>query len=210
MKQRRIIVFSGVAVLLVASVLCCLFWQKGKMESTKSLAKQVEEDYSGMEKVINQAVEKNEDIALSSNPYDYIKDNSYYTSLVNKGVDVLPILESKLENDEYGEGLLGYITAIAIQDITDCDLKQEKEFEWATANEFKNAWGKFKEDVDDRVNAILSNKKKETEKKEELAKYGVYAATILKEKGLDKKYSALVNDYKIDRNQYEMLQKQIK
>lgn len=45
----------------------------GKTQPTKSLAKQVEEDYTGIEEIINQAVEKNENLAMSSNPYEYVK-----------------------------------------------------------------------------------------------------------------------------------------
>ena len=126
MKRKKRILIGG-SIVLIAAICGAILLFSGKTQPTKSLAKQVEEDYTGIEEIINQAVEKNENLAMSSNPYEYVKNNSYYDRLVSKGISILPILEKKINENQYGDGLLGYITAIAIEDITECNLKEDKD-----------------------------------------------------------------------------------
>ncbi len=52
--------------------------------------------------------------------------------------------KKKINENQYGDGLLGYITAIAIEDITECNLKEDKDLQWATVSEFGDSWKKFK------------------------------------------------------------------
>lgn len=95
MKRKKRILIGG-SIVLIAAICGAIFLFSGKTQPTKSLAKQVEEDYTGIEEIINQAVEKNENLAMSSNPYEYVKNNSYYDRLVSKGISILPILEKRL------------------------------------------------------------------------------------------------------------------
>ena len=81
MKRKKRILIGG-SIVLIAAICGAIFLFSGKTQPTKSLAKQVEEDYTGIEEIINQAVEKNENLAMSSNPYEYVKNNSYYDRLV--------------------------------------------------------------------------------------------------------------------------------
>ena len=111
MKRKKRILIGG-SIVLIAAICGAIFLFSGKTQPTKSLAKQVEEDYTGIEEIINQAVEKNENLAMSSNPYEYVKNNSYYDRLVSKGISILPILEKKINENQYGDGLLGCIFTI--------------------------------------------------------------------------------------------------
>lgn len=74
----------------------------------------------------------------SSNPYDYT-DNEYYDNIVNIGDEAVPILETMYKEKEV-TGLSAYVSALAIQDITDCNLYEEYNLEWTTADEFYVLW----------------------------------------------------------------------
>ena len=167
MKRKKRILIGG-SIVLIAAICGAIFLFNGKTQPTKSLAKQVEEDYTGIEEIINQAVEKNENLAMSSNPYEYVKNNSYYDPLVSKGISILPILEKKINENQYGDGLLGYITAIAIEDITECNLKEDKDLQWATVSEFGDSWKKFKKTAKEKIDALINSKLDETVKVKQL------------------------------------------
>jgi hypothetical protein len=76
---------------------------------------------------------------LSSNPYDYIKDNPAFDAIVAMGYDALPVLEADLT----AGGLGNYLDCIAIERITKCDLKQFGQFAWADATSFRTQWNKY-------------------------------------------------------------------
>lgn len=67
--------------------------------------------------------------ALSSNPYDYIKNNDNYNKIVSLGTDALDIIKKKI--DESNEnGLKEYILAAAANDIAKVDLKKDT-YNWS-------------------------------------------------------------------------------
>ena len=204
MKRKKRILIGG-SIVLIAAICGAIFLFNGKTQPTKSLAKQVEEDYTGIEEIINQAVEKNENLAMSSNPYEYVKNNSYYDRLVSKGISILPILEKKINENQYGDGLLGYITAIAIEDITECNLKEDKDLQWATASEFGDSWKRFKKTAKEKIDVLINSKLDEAAKAKQLKKYGVYAVAVLKEQ----KFSQIVKMYPISKSEYEILEKEL-
>ena len=208
MKRKKRILIGG-SIVLIAAICGAIFLFNGKTQPTKSLAKQVEEDYTGIEEIINQAVEKNENLAMSSNPYEYVKNNSYYDRLVSKGISILPILEKKINENQYGDGLLGYITAIAIEDITECNLKEDKDLQWATASEFGDSWKRFKKTAKEKIDVLINSKLDEAAKAKQLKKYGVYAVAVLKEKKLEQKFSQIVKMYPISKSEYEILEKEL-
>ena len=73
-----------------------------------------------------------------SNPYDYIK-NKYYNNIIKIKDDAVPILISLFESNEL-DSLTGYIAALAIQDITDCNLYENYNLNFETAGEFFKLW----------------------------------------------------------------------
>lgn len=74
----------------------------------------------------------------SSNPHDYIK-NEYYNNIVNLGKDAVPILKEMYDKGELS-GLNAYISALAIQEITQCNLHDKYNLNWSTAEEFYKLW----------------------------------------------------------------------
>lgn len=74
----------------------------------------------------------------SSNPYDYTK-NDYYKNIVDLGANAVFVLE-KMYNNGKLTGLNAYLSALAIQDITKCNLYDEYDLDWSTAEEFYTLW----------------------------------------------------------------------
>ena len=74
----------------------------------------------------------------SSNPYDYTK-NKYYDNIVNLGNEAVPVLVSMYDKEEL-TGVGAYISALAIQDITKCNLYEKYNLDWETAEEFYELW----------------------------------------------------------------------
>lgn len=74
----------------------------------------------------------------SSNPYDYT-NNEYYNNIVKIGKDAVPVLENMYKNNELS-GLNAYLSALAIQDITNCNLYEKYNIDWTTADEFYALW----------------------------------------------------------------------
>ena len=118
-------------------------------------------------------------------------------------------MEKKINENQYGDGLLGYITAIAIEDITECNLKEDKDLQWATVSEFGDSWKKFKKTAKEKIDALINSKLDETVKVKQLKKYGVYAAAVLKEQKLEEKFPKIVKMHPINKNEYEILEKEL-
>lgn len=74
----------------------------------------------------------------SSNPYDYTK-NVYYNNIVDLGDKAAFVLENMCKNGELN-GISAFISVLAIQDITKCNLYEEYNLDWSTAEEFYTLW----------------------------------------------------------------------
>lgn len=74
----------------------------------------------------------------SSNPYDYT-ENEYYENIVNLGKPAVFVLID-MYNDGKLTGLNAYLSALAIEDITDCNLLEKYNINWSSADEFYQAW----------------------------------------------------------------------
>lgn len=75
---------------------------------------------------------------FSSIPSTYI-ENEYYTNIVEIGEDAVPVLID-LYKELYFDSLEGYIAALAVQDITGCDLNKKYNLKWSNASEFFELW----------------------------------------------------------------------
>ena len=119
--------------------------------------------------------------ALSSNPYDYIKNNDYYNKIVSLGTDALDLIKQKI--DESNEnGLKEYILAAAANDIAKVDLKKDT-FNWSNGKEWVNEWDKHLRNIPDEVDKISSSKEKSAdEKNKALTQLGVAAIPYILDK----------------------------
>lgn len=100
-------------------------------------------NYTKEEQIEKEIVTNMEQIAkvtdkTSSNPYEYTK-NEYYKNIVALGKDAVSVLE-----DMYNKGKLtgvnAYLSALAIQDITGCNLHEKYNLDFSTAEEFYTLW----------------------------------------------------------------------
>ncbi|MDO5138377.1 MAG: hypothetical protein Q4D71_07970 [Oscillospiraceae bacterium] len=93
-----------------------------------------EQKKNDMKKIILENMEKIDEVSdpVSSNPYDYTK-NEYYRNIVDLGKDAVPVLEEMYLGGEL-TGLHAFVSAIAISEITDSDI------EFSTADEFFTKW----------------------------------------------------------------------
>lgn len=83
---------------------------------------------------IKKILEINE--GISSNAYDYIK-NDYYKNIINLGPNAIPILVNMYEKES---GLEAYIGAIAIEEISNCDIREKYGIRWSSPIEFFKYW----------------------------------------------------------------------
>lgn len=126
-------------------------------------------------------------LGMSSNPYDYIKNNAEYDKLIELGDDVLDDLYMLQQNQNKYDSFQRYIIAIAIEEITKTDLKQSDEYFWQDANSFSQNWNKFSNDAEQRVMDILTDDSLSDDKKtENICFYGTLAKHVLE--NLDNSY----------------------
>jgi hypothetical protein len=119
----------------------------------KSIAAEVDRNLVDMMKTIDQSSSAS---MMSSNPYDYIKDNPSFDAIVALGVDALPVLEQGLRATEES-GLREYIMCVAIERIAGCDLKQFGDSAWDRAEVFKAKWNDYLKGMPARVKQIMES-----------------------------------------------------
>ena len=122
-------------------------------------------------------------LGLSSNPYDYIENNSEYDVLVAMGDDALVAIETCLnaENQQYNSLEL-YVLAIALEDITKTSLKNYENYFWMDSDMFLAIWEQLNIDVVTKVPQIMSDNSLTQENKWiEIAKFGIIAVELLEQ-----------------------------
>ena len=115
---------------------------------------------------------KNPNMAMSSNPYDYI-NNQYYDKIVDMGVEALPIIKKEIQKSK-ANGLREYILAVAAEDIAKIDLKEGHDYKtrWASAKDFVPQWHEYLVSIPANVKQINSSNISKEEKTEKLIKLG--------------------------------------
>lgn len=128
MKKVKIIFISICCILCVCG---CKNNKNGNLSYKDE--KQIEEKI----KINLENILKETDLT-SSNPFDYTK-NEYYQNIVSLGKDAVSVLENMYKNKELS-GVNAYLSSLAIEDITDCDLNEKYNLDWSTAEEFYTLW----------------------------------------------------------------------
>ena len=123
--------------------LLCISPKKAKADTVPSL---VEE----MKNIIDKKIKDDPVLQASSNPNDYIKDNTAYDKLIQMGVKRVPEMLTYLESSD-GSGLENYLTALAVEDIMDCNLK---ETEWEDSKDFVTQFSDMVKDRKKIVNKL--------------------------------------------------------
>lgn len=176
-KNNKIVKYSLVCfiiLMVIVTVVAALFVNSTKKKSMaasiENITEEINSDILEMSKVSSE-------IAMSSNPYDYIKNSHGYDKLVELGVKAIPYIAEYL--NESDAGLTSYILAIAIEDIADCSVYEAKGVDWCTSKEFVDAWNEFRTTSSDDISKIIKSDKATDEKVEELKPYGVFVVPVI-------------------------------
>lgn len=119
-------------------VICCILCFCGCTNNQKVDFNYTNEEQIEKEIMVNLTKISEVTDLKSSNPFDYTK-NEYYKNIVNLGNDAVPVLENMYNKGELS-GVNAYLSALAIQDITQCNLYEKYNLDWATAEEFYTLW----------------------------------------------------------------------
>lgn len=182
-KQRIFAVFAGLISIIV--IIACFFTNTSEARAIS----QVDTTLAEVERQANASLDFDGQyyinglpLALSSNPYDYVKSNPEFDKLIAMGADAVAPLEECLANGEKYSSFDRYIIAIAIEEITKVDFKQCEEYTWEDAESFMISWEKAKSDVVKIVPEVLSDNTLTNEEKwAEIAKYGTLSIAPLQE-----------------------------
>lgn len=121
--------------------------------------------------------DSNPALGLSSNPYDYVKNNNSYNQIVKLGVSAIPVLEQKI-NDSNENGLKEYIMAIAAEQIAKVDLKTNGEG-WSNAKSWSKEWDRHLKTIPTKVSEIISSNDSISIKADNLKKLGIVATPYI-------------------------------
>lgn len=180
MKNKiKIGIFSGtcVGILTLAGT---MIFQTMKKDTTTSYAAIIDQNFEAMGNTYDTRT------LLSSSPYAYI-DNEYYENIVGLGFKAVPILQDKGENKEFS-GLNSYISALAIQEITNCDLYEITGVDFETAEQFYELWADVMQEMPQKLEDVAKDTEMATnDKKKEFKKYGIFGEAFLQETLVDKK-----------------------
>lgn len=170
--------------LAIAALFCLSFiitFAFNNQFASASIVKQIDASMAVIQEKLNKEVELKSELAMSSNPYDYIKDNKEFESIVALGNDALPVLQNKIEQSP-NDGLQEYILAIAMEKISKTNLKSDSSTEWNSAKLFGEKWKKFLKEIPSKVNEISESSKESNDKINELLKLGTPAIPFIADK----------------------------
>lgn len=173
----KVILLGAVSSFLIFMIL----FNQLNNKTVSAIENEVQFNLEKMEHSIDQMMEVDPLLALSSNPYDYIKNNQYYDNIMNLNIEALPYLEKELKNSQEN-GLNEYIFVIAMQEISKVDINGilEKEYAWENAKEFESKWTHVKNTVnDDVLNIIKSDSLSLKQKENKLSCYGLLAVPAM-------------------------------
>ena len=172
MKKKIFGIITTIAVVLFTG---CVFGFLKKPESVKA---EIQNKFILMAKE-NANTPMSSEIIASSNPFDYV-DSKYYEEIVSMGTKAIEPLEELLYSDEI-DGVYKYVGAVALQDITECDLSKITGVDWSNVEQFKELWNITIQDMPETFQNIQNNSKMSLEQKMlEIEKYGVFGKTYAK------------------------------
>lgn len=143
-----------------------------------SVEKKIDENLSGLSKQLETEVANKTELAMSSNPYDYIKNSEEYQNIVNLGPEAIPVLEKKIDESQ-GSGLFDFIFAAAIEEISKVDLKEDQSTAWDTGEKFSEKWKVKLSTLPEEVEKISNSDQSSDEKITSLKKLGVPAVPFI-------------------------------
>lgn len=148
------------------------------VRANASVEKQIDQNLNGLATQLQTEVTNKTELAMSSNPYDFIKNSAEYTNIVNLGPDAIPILEKKIDESK-GSDLFDYIFAAAIEEISKVNLKEEQSTAWADGDKFSEKWKEKLSTLPAEIEKIANSDLSEDEKITSLTKLGLPAVPFI-------------------------------
>lgn len=182
-KSHKLIYFLVSIILSIVLIITCFTFSINTVSAaekqTNALINEIQYRIEESLKTEGAYLSNGMPLAMSSNPYDYIKDNAEYDKLIALGEESLDDLyELQQDKDKY-DSFQRYIIAIAIEEITKTDLKQSEEYFWMDADGFSEKWNDFSIEAEENIKDILNNNSlSENEKIENICFYGTLANNI--------------------------------
>lgn len=182
-KTNKFIYFFISIVLVIAVIITCFVSSTNTASAaekqTDALINEIQYRIEESLKTEGAYLSNGMPLAMSSNPYDYIKDNAEYDKLIALGEESLDDLYKLQQDQEKYDNFQRYIIAIAIEEITKTDLKQSEEYFWMDADGFSEKWNDFSIEAEENIKDILNNNSlSENEKIENICFYGTLASNI--------------------------------
>ena len=142
-----------------------------------AISKTIDTDLQQLTNSIEKDAISNPELAMSSCPYDYIKNNESFDDIVALGNDALPVLEDKI-NDSEQSGLQEYILAIAMEKIAKVDFKDGDQ-EWNNGKGFTERWDYHLQHLESNIQSIISSSDSVAIKNTNLEKLGTPAIPFI-------------------------------
>lgn len=182
-KTNKFIYFFISIVLVIAVIITCFVSSTNTASAaekqTDALINEIQYRIEESLKTEGAYLSNGMPLAMSSNPYDYVKDNAEYDKLIALGEESLDDLYKLQQDQEKYDSFQRYIIAIAIEEITKTDLKQSEEYFWMDADGFSEKWNDFSIEAEENIKDILNNNSlSENEKIENICFYGTLASNI--------------------------------
>lgn len=190
-SQNRMKKWVAVAATLALVIGGAMVFQAMQKEGTIFYEVMKKEETISYEAIICENLEEiansyDTKILMSSNPYDYT-DNEYYRNIVSLGFEAVPILMDKSEKKQI-VGVNSYVAAIAVQEITNCNLYEITGVDWETAEHFLKLWNETMQQLPKQLKTIAENTEMTTaDKKAEFKKYGIFGEAFLYETLVEEK-----------------------
>lgn len=163
-----LVLFAGIGVLTMLSI----------NSPNVAFAKELNDHINEMMSQVDRQSNNNAITQLSSNPYDYARNNTYFDEIVELGYPAVPLLEDYIVKSPEN-GLREYLLAIAIEKIAKVDLKTDTDRGWYTAKNFVNVWDNHLANIPSKVDGILNSEKSDSEKMSDIEKLGLPAAPFV-------------------------------
>jgi hypothetical protein len=174
---------------LSKTILLPLFTQN----TNANVGTEIDNRLAAIESSIDEGIKKDPKLGLSSNPYDYIRNDENFNAIVALKSDALPALQAKLSKSTEN-ALPEYIMAIAIERISKTDLKKSPTDYWASGKDFTVKWNKHLKSIPTVVDNISKSNKENSDKVKELIELGTPAIPFISDKveeGKEDLYPAL-------------------
>ena len=168
------IVCSIVTVVIITIASVISFHNR---EKNKSMAANVADICNEINDDINAMSSISPEIAMSSNPFDYIENSDGYDKLVNLGVEAIPTLEECIRDGD--GGLISYMLAVAMEEIAKCSVYEVTGIDWSTSKEFESALIKLKNESYENIEDIIKSDIDIDKKIEQLKPYGVFVIPVI-------------------------------